>query len=304
MKLAIIGFGEAGSAIAQGLRSETALDDLAIACFDVKSFEAETAGEIDARAAQAGVTVCHALDQALSDASLIFSTVTAGSALDVARSVAGIMEDDQDDPPVQPLYFDMNSVAPGTKRQAADWLNRLGVGYVDTAVMAPIHPRLHKTPMLLAGPFAAAALERLVDWGMDLRAVGEETGRASAIKMLRSVVVKGLEALSAEMALAAIRAGVEDEVIASLDASYPGFDWGGRTAYNLERMATHGRRRAEEMEEVVRTLEELGISPDLTTGTVERQRRFGDSDLDLSTTPEDLHERAQATLKALAAQKM
>ena len=304
MKLAIIGFGEAGSAIAQGLRSETALGDLAIACFDVKSFEAETAGEIDARAAQAGVTVCHALDQALSDASLIFSTVTAGSALDVARSVAGIMEDDQDDPPIQPLYFDMNSVAPGTKRQAADWLNRLGVGYVDTAVMAPIHPRLHKTPMLLAGPFAAAALERLVDWGMDLRAVGEETGRASAIKMLRSVVVKGLEALSAEMALAAIRAGVEDEVIASLDASYPGFDWGGRTAYNLERMATHGRRRAEEMEEVVRTLEELGISPDLTTGTVQRQRRFGDSDLDLSTTPEDLHERAQATLKALAAQKM
>ena len=274
MKLAIIGFGEAGSAIAQGLRSETALGDLAIACFDVKSFEAETAGEIDARAAQADVTVCHALDQALSDANLIFSTVTAGSALDVARSVAGIMEDDQD-APIQPLYFDMNSVAPGTKRQAADWLNRLGVGYVDTAVMAPIHPRLHKTPMLLAGPFAAAALERLVDWGMDLRAVGEETGRASAIKMLRSVVVKGLEALSAEMALAAIRAGVEDEVIASLDASYPGFDWGGRTAYNLERMATHGRRRAEEMEEVVRTLEELGISPDLTTGTVERQRRFG-----------------------------
>ena len=268
MKLAIIGFGEAGSAIAQGLRSETTLGDLAIACFDVKSFEAETAGEIDARAAQAGVTVCHALDQALSDASMIFSTVTAGSALDVARSVAGIMEDDQDDPPVQPLYFDMNSVAPGTKRQAADWLNRLGVGYVDTAVMAPIHPRLHKTPMLLAGPFAAAALERLTDWGMDLRAVGEETGRASAIKMLRSVVVKGLEALSAEMALAAIRAGVEDEVITSLDASYPGFDWGGRTAYNLERMATHGRRRAEEMEEVVRTLEELGISPDLTTGTV------------------------------------
>ena len=304
MKLAIIGFGEAGSAIAQGLRSEAALADLAIACFDVKSFEPETAAEIDARAAQTGVTVCHTLDQALSDASLIFSTVTAGSALDVARSVAGIMEDDQDEPPARPLFFDMNSVAPGTKREAADSLNRIGVGYVDTAVMAPIHPRLHQTPMLLAGPDAEAALARLADWGMDLRAVGAETGRASAIKMLRSVVVKGLEALSAEMALAAIRAGVEDEVIASLDASYPGFDWSGRTAYNLERMATHGRRRAEEMEEVVRTLEELGISPDLTTGTVLRQRRFGESDLDLSTTTEDLRTRAEATLTALSVQKI
>ena len=304
MKLAIIGFGEAGSAIAQGLRSEAALDDLALACFDVKSREAETAGEISARAAQAGVTVCHTLDQALSDASLIFSTVTAGSALDVARSVAAIMEDDQGEAPAQPLYFDMNSVAPGTKREAADSLNRIGVGYVDTAVMAPIHPRVHQTPMLLAGPHAEAALVRLADWGMNLRAVGAETGSASAIKMLRSVVVKGLEALSAEMALAAVLAGVEDEVIASLDASYPGFDWGGRTAYNLERMATHGRRRAEEMEEVVRTLEELGISPDLSTGTVERQRRFGESALDLSTTSEDLHSRVEATLKVFTTQKI
>ena len=304
MKLAIIGYGEAGSAIAQGLRSEAALDDLALACFDVKSREAETAGEISARAAQAGVTVCQTLDQALSDANLIFSTVTAGSALDVARSVAAIMEDDQGDTPAQPLYFDMNSVAPGTKREAADSLNQVGVGYVDTAVMAPIHPGLHQTPMLLAGPHAEAALVRLADLGMNLRAVGAETGRASAIKMLRSVVVKGLEALSAEMALAAVRAGVEDEVIASLDASYPGFDWSGRTAYNLERMATHGRRRAEEMEEVVRTLEELGISPDLSTGTLERQRRFGESALDLSTTPEDLHSRVEATRKVFTTQKI
>ena len=304
MKLAIIGFGEAGSALAQGLASEPVLTGLAVSCFDVKSLEPETAKEIDARATKSGVIVCHTLDQALSNAGLIFSTVTAGSALDVARSVAGVMEHVQDQPPTPPLFFDMNSVAPGTKRQAAEYISRARMAYVDTAVMAPIHPRLHQTPMLLAGPDAEAALARLTDWGMDLRAVGAETGRASAIKMLRSVVVKGLEALSAEMALAAIRAGVEDEVIASLDASYPGFDWDGRTAYNLERMATHGKRRAEEMEEVVRTLEELGISPDLTTGTVQRQRRFGENKLDLSATAEDLHTRAEATLTAFSAQKI
>ena len=131
------------------------------------------------------------------------------------------MEDDQDEPPARPLFFDMNSVAPGTKREAADSLNRIGVGYVDTAVMAPIHPRRHQTPMLLAGPDAEAALARLADWGMDLRAVGAETGRASAIKMLRLSGCEGSRGTERGDGTAAIRAGVEDEVIASLDTSYP-----------------------------------------------------------------------------------
>ena len=131
---------------------------------------------------------------------------------------------------------------------------------------------------------------------MDVRVVGDEVGRASSIKMLRSVMIKGLEALTAEMGLAAVEAGVEKEVIASLNASFPGIDWDQRTAYNLERMATHGIRRAEEMEEVVKTLKDLGIQPEITEGTVRRQRRFGESDLDLRDSDESLAERARITI--------
>jgi len=99
-------------------------------------------------------------------------------------------------------------------------------------------------------------------------------GRASAIKMIRSVMVKGVEALTAEMMLGAQKAGVVEEVLASLDASEKPKPWAQKAAYNIERMVTHGARRAAEMEESAKTLADLGIEPMMTRGTVERQREM------------------------------
>ncbi len=139
--------------------------------------------------------------------------------------------------------------------------------------MGPVDGEL-KVPMLLAGPHAAAARELLAALGFsDVRIVGEEVGRASAIKMIRSVMVKGIEALSAECLAAAETAGVLDEVVASLDASDRHGSWAKRIAYNLGRMELHGTRRAAEMEEAARTLEDLGVEPTMTRGTIEVQRR-------------------------------
>ena len=287
MNICIVGFGEAGQAIAQGLLADNA--GLALSCFDIKTNDPATAGAIAEATKAIGVRNDASLSGALEGAHFVISTVTAGSAMDVAKAVATFS-------PQVEAFLDMNSVAPGTKREEAALLEAAGVPYVDTAVMAPIHPRLHKTPMLLAGPKANALAAQMADWQMDVRVVGDEVGRASSIKMLRSVMIKGLEALTAEMGLAAVEAGVEKEVIASLNASFPGIDWDQRTAYNLERMATHGIRRAEEMEEVVKTLKDLGIQPEITEGTVRRQRRFGESDLDLRDSDESLAERARITI--------
>ena len=130
-------------------------------------------------------------------------------------------------------------------------------------------------PLLLAGDAAQEAAEALSQAGFaDIRIVGTEVGRASAIKMLRSVMVKGIEALTAEMMLGATQAGVVDEVLASLDASEKDWGWGKRAAYNLERMTTHGLRRAAEMEESARTLTGLGVDPAMTSATVRRQREM------------------------------
>ncbi|RYD46495.1 MAG: DUF1932 domain-containing protein, partial [Sphingomonadales bacterium] len=76
-------------------------------------------------------------------------------------------------------------------------------------------------------------------------------------------------------ALAAEAAGVRDAVLASLDASWREESWAARFDYNLDRMLAHGTRRAAEMEEVVKTLETLGIGATMTRGTVERQRMLG-----------------------------
>jgi 3-hydroxyisobutyrate dehydrogenase-like beta-hydroxyacid dehydrogenase len=129
--------------------------------------------------------------------------------------------------------------------------------------------------MLLAGPHAEAIAPQLIAFGMRVSVAGAEVGAAAAIKMVRSVMIKGIEALTLECFLAATRAGVIDEVAASMKNNYPGLDWAKIVPYNLERMASHGERRAAEMEEVADTLRELGVEPLMTSATVKRQREMG-----------------------------
>jgi len=141
------------------------------------------------------------------------------------------------------------------------------------AVLAPVNPARMNVPLLISGAHAGQAETLLKAAGFaKTRVVGDEIGRASAIKMIRSVMVKGIEALTAEMMLAATKAGVVDEVLSSLDASEKAQSWFERAEYNVERMTTHGLRRAAEMEESAKTLEALGVEPLMTSGTVKRQR--------------------------------
>src|SRR6187431_355313 len=253
-RVALVGFGEAGEAFAraQGWRGETR-------GWDVLP-ERRTA------MAACGVDTAETVADALGDRAFLLSLVTADAALDAARDYAMLL-------PEGALWCDMNSVAPGTKREAAAAIEVAGGRYVDVAVMAPVDKGM-AVPLLVSGPHALAAQPLLEALGFsNVRVVGDEIGRASAIKMIRSVMVKGLEALSWECAAAAREAGVFDEVMASLDASEKAIGWAERVAYNRERMETHGLRRAAEMEESAKTLQGLGIEPVMTRGTVELQRK-------------------------------
>ena len=253
-RVALVGFGEAGEAFAsaKGWRGETRGWDILA---DRRAVMAKHRVETADNAADA-----------LDDRSFLLSLVTADEALNAARLYAPLL-------PEGALWCDMNSVAPETKREAAAAIEARGGRYVDVAIMSPVEKGL-AVPLLVAGPHARAAQPLLEALGFtDVRAVGEEVGRASAIKMIRSVMVKGLEALSAECAAAAEQAGVFDEVMASLDASEKQAGWAEKIAYNRERMETHGLRRAAEMEESAKTLQGLGVEPVMTRGTVELQRR-------------------------------
>ena len=179
------------------------------------------------------------------------------------------------------LWLDMNSCAPGTKQMASGPVGAAGATYVDVAVMAPITPRGHETPMLAAAEDTEMVAARLQAAGLAPRFVGTEIGRASTIKMLRSVMVKGMEALTVECFRAAARAGVAEEVANSLDASEGGLGWAEQTAYNMERMTAHGIRRAAEMREVAKTLRGLDVAPAMTTGTISWEEEMGALDLSL-----------------------
>jgi 3-hydroxyisobutyrate dehydrogenase-like beta-hydroxyacid dehydrogenase len=262
--LAFIGFGEAGQAIAAGLR-ERGVERLA--AWDIL-FPAGDGEKLIAAAEAIGVRRALSAADAVRDADVVISAVTAAASVDAALSV-------KDHLTGGPFVLDINSVSPGRKQETA---KRLGGGarYVDVAVLAPIHPARHQTPLLLAGPHAETVAPTLAALGMRCSIAGPEIGAAAAIKMVRSVVVKGIEALTLECFLAAARAGVVEEVAASLKNNYPGLDWSKIVPYNLERMASHGERRAAEMEEVAATLRELGVEPLMTQATVKRQREMGE----------------------------
>jgi 3-hydroxyisobutyrate dehydrogenase-like beta-hydroxyacid dehydrogenase len=262
--IAMIGFGEAASAFAVDSPNH-----VRIVAYDSKTDSANQRKAKLADYARTGVTGCNSPAEALHLAEAALSLVTADQALAAAQAGA---------PHILPgtLWLDMNSVAPETKRMAAASIAATGGRYVDIAVMAPVHPAGRDVPLLVCGPHADAAIELLGAIGFTrVRRVDGTIGAASAIKMIRSVMVKGIEALTAECMLAAEAAGVRDEVLASLDASERARPWDERAAYNLDRMMVHGLRRAAEMEEVVKTLESLGTGSVMARGTVERQRALG-----------------------------
>ncbi|MCE7798034.1 DUF1932 domain-containing protein [Sphingobium sufflavum] len=271
----LIGFGEAGATFARAGRWAASAR-----VFDCKTDSAAERAAMLAAYAEAGVSPARFIEDALVSVPIVLSLVTADQVLAVARMAA-------DHIPAGALYCDCNSVAPQTKREAAQMVEAAGAHYVDVAVMAPVNPARMAVPLLLSGGQADAAAGVLAGLGFThVRVVGDTVGRASAIKMIRSVMVKGLEALTAECVLAAAAAGVLDEVLASLDASERPKPWAERADYNLDRMLVHGLRRAAEMEEVVRTLDDIGTGAEMTRGTVWRQRCIGA--LGIATPPDGL----------------
>ncbi len=260
--LCFIGFGEAGQAIAAGLR-EAGITS--IAAWDIL-FPAPEGERLKAAATRVNVRIASSAADAVTGADIVISAVTAASSLEAARSVLPHLQN-------APFFLDINSVSPGRKQETAALIGDKA-RYVDLAVMAPVYPARHQTPMLIAGAHATEIEPVLSGWQMRVSVAGAEVGAAAAIKMVRSVMVKGMEALTLECFLAASRAGVLEQVMGSLAKSFPGLDWPKMVAYNIERMASHGARRAAEMEEVADTLRELGVEPLMVTATVQRQREM------------------------------
>jgi 3-hydroxyisobutyrate dehydrogenase-like beta-hydroxyacid dehydrogenase len=265
-RVAIVGFGEAGGIVAEDLAKQ----GMGVSVFDIL-FNSKRQRQLMLKKAQTcGVTAARSLKDCLHDAALVISAVTASSALDVAKAAGPILSEHQ-------LFLDINSVSPETKRKAASYVERKKARFVEAAVMSAVPKHRLKVPMLLGGPHASEAAERLQKIGMDATPFSDELGIASAVKMCRSVVIKGLEALAIESLFAARIYGAEDKVLESLAASFPGMGWEDHLPdYLISRVAEHGHRRAAEMREVAQTLQHVGIEPLMALATAERQQQLAD----------------------------
>ncbi len=243
--IAFIGFGEAARAFVASL---TATGPLSVAAYDVKIHGSERAG-LMAAAEALDVRLCTSAREAISGAAIVFSAVTAAQA---ARALSPAYEE-----PVHPhTLIDINSVRAEVKRANAGRVRAAGARYLDMAVMAPVHPLGHRTPVLVAGDLEPASAW-LAARGFCFEALGPEVGVAASVKMIRSLFVKGLEAITVQTLAAAAAEGCRARVLASLAASFPGIDLPAFAFYAAERVATHGQRRAEEMREVAGALAAL-----------------------------------------------
>jgi len=264
-RICFIGFGEAGQTISRGLLGEA---KPAIRAYDIL-FGQPAGAPLEAAARGLGVGLARDHADAVREADLVFLTVTASSSLQAAKSCLPGLRKGQ-------LFLDMNSVSPQRKIETAALVAPTGAAYVDVAVMAPAAPYLHKVPCLIGGPGAAALAPRAAALGMKMEFVSPEVGQASAIKMFRSVVVKGLEALLVESMTASAEYGVEARVLASLQETWPGIDWEKLAGYMIERVVSHGKRRAAEMREVSATLESIGMEPTMAAASAVRQQWIAD----------------------------
>jgi 3-hydroxyisobutyrate dehydrogenase-like beta-hydroxyacid dehydrogenase len=263
MRIALIGYGEVGRILAEDLAARASL-----AAFDLK-LGSGAGVAMHQHAQQHGVALADSHAGAVRDAELVISAVTASQAVAVARaSASGLARG--------AFFLDFNSASPGAKIEAAAVVNAAGGRYVEGAVMTSVPPYRIKVPLLLGGPDAAALEPVLAALGFAPKVADARLGVASATKMCRSVMIKGLEAMVIEAFTTARHYGVEDAVLASLKETFPGIDWEKQGAYLFQRVIEHGRRRSEEVREVAVTVREAGLEPWSAAGTAERQAWIAD----------------------------
>jgi 3-hydroxyisobutyrate dehydrogenase-like beta-hydroxyacid dehydrogenase len=260
-KVAIIGFGEAGSLLGAGLVAA----GLEVVMYDILLDAPAAAQAMSEKARASWVRSAPDTAAAIEGADLVMSAVTAGSSATVAAEAARSLRAGQ-------IFLDINSVSPATKQGNARTVERSGADYVEAAVMAPVPAQRMKVPMLLGGRRAEDLANALRKLGMNTTPIADRIGVASAVKMCRSVMIKGIEALAVESLMAARRFGAEEQVLASLNGTFPGMGWlESLPDYLVSRVAEHGRRRAAEMREVALTLQDVGVDPTMARATATRQ---------------------------------
>jgi 3-hydroxyisobutyrate dehydrogenase-like beta-hydroxyacid dehydrogenase len=267
LKIAFIGFGEVGQLFGEQLAAKP---DVQVAAYDILFDHPTAGGRMKARARACAIHAAESPADACQGSDIVISAVTADAALAAAEQTAPFLN-------ASTVYVDLNSVSPSTKRLVAERIEAHGAGFVEFAVMAPVSGPGIAVPILAGGLQAGSVAATLNAVGMAIKTASLEIGVASATKLCRSIVIKGMEALMVDLNLAAERAGVLPAVLSSLEASYPGMDWAEVARIMPTRVERHGRRRAQEMREASRMMAEFGLDGSLAVAIADRQESYAAS---------------------------
>jgi 3-hydroxyisobutyrate dehydrogenase-like beta-hydroxyacid dehydrogenase len=261
IKIGFIGFGEAGFHIARGLRGAGVSR---ICAYDINARAPGLGEKIQRRADEAELPLLESNAELAEASDILLSTVTANRAAEAAEQTAPFLTP-------RHIYADLNSVSPALKQSIGRMVESRGARFVEAAIMSPVPRHGAATPMFLGGAHAREFASLLSAYGMKLDVISDQIGAASAVKMCRSVIVKGLEALMVECVLGAFPYGADERVFSTLNESFPGIDWKKLASYMIGRVVEHGERRAREMEEVAATLRSIGVEPIMTEAAARRQ---------------------------------
>ena len=260
LDVGLIGYGEVGKIFSNGLKAK-GLNW--VGAWDVIFGDAMFGGAQRLHAQAHGVIACESARHLCLKANLIISAVTASNTLAVAQEIERFIRPGT-------VFLDLNSASPATKLAASRVIEGAGAQYVEAGVMTSVPPYGIAVPMLLGGRHAARVADRLRPHGLNLTPVSDKIGIASATKMARSIMIKGMEALVIESYATARKYGVEDAMLETMKETFPGIDWDKQGAYFFSRVVQHGKRRAEEMREAANTVSDAGFPPLMATAIADK----------------------------------
>lgn len=255
LRLGLVGLGEIGHGLALGLRDAGLVGTVA--------WQRDAGREhVRRRAAEAGVRLLESPQALGSEADLLIAVTQGSQAFEAARAIAPALRASQ-------LYVDLSSASPDVKRAIEAALAERGTPFADGVLEGSTLEHAHRVPILASGAGASAFADRMGPWGMRIEVIGAHAGQASAVKLLRSVLMKGTIALLLECLAAARAAGVDAQVIASAAQWHDALPWRANALRIVRTTPVHAARRAEETDMARALLESLGVDPVMTRATVD-----------------------------------
>lgn len=260
MKIGFIGYGEAAFNISLGLGNE----GISGICATDAMMNHEIMGkQVHSRAQEAGVSLVETNKEIAQWADIIFAAVPSSFTMDVCNDIKECLRPEQ-------LYVDVSASTPTTKEAIWEAVKDTGVLFVDAAMLGSLPKDKHKVPITASGNGAEKFYELMTPYGMKITTAGSKAGAASAIKLVRSIYMKGIASLMIEMLQAGDAYGVADEVVASIGKSMDGIPFTSHLDRLVTGSALHCARRAAEMKGSIAMLEEANLSSEMTQATKHR----------------------------------